>query len=141
MIEKPEATVVGRDVGYTDAIDGDPRSGGARPPITASGAARYARILAVAEVTVTGVLPVGDTSGAIPYFIVDTATDAVVARVILPDAVRQYNTVSMIIKIPSAGGPHAIGTFGEAGDFRPSAFLRVGGPAVDAGARGSGGRM
>jgi hypothetical protein len=141
MIEKPEETFVGPDIRKAPTTRGDPRFGGVRPPITASGVARYAGVLAVAEVTVTGVLPVGDTSGAIPYFIVDTATDAVVARVILPDAVRQYNTVSMIIKIPSAGGPHAIGTFGEAGDFRPSTFLRVGGPAVDAGARGSGGRM
>ncbi|MBV8473271.1 MAG: hypothetical protein JO107_01660 [Hyphomicrobiales bacterium] len=141
MIEKPETLLVGADVRNAVAIRSDPRSGGTRPPITASAAARYAGVLAVAEVTVTGVLPVGDTAEAIPYFIIDTATDAVVGRVVLPDAVRQYNAVSMIVKIPSAGGPHAIGTFGEAGDFRPSAFLKVGGPAADAGARGSAGPM
>ena len=39
----------------------------------------------------------------------------------------------MIVKIPATGGPHAIGTFGEAGDFRPSSFLKVGSLAVEAG--------
>ncbi len=40
------------------------------------------------EITVTGVLPKGDTTGTVTYFIVDTANNIVVGQVVLPNAVK-----------------------------------------------------
>ena len=38
----------------------------------------------VPEVTVTGTLPMGDTTGIVTYLITDTTTNGVVGQVVLP---------------------------------------------------------
>jgi hypothetical protein len=81
--------------------------------------------MAVSEVTVIGTLPSGDTTSSVTYFIIDRAKNAIVGQVVLPNASNQHNSVSMTVKVPSAGGPHDIGTFDDAGNFRAAEFLRV----------------
>jgi hypothetical protein len=81
--------------------------------------------MAVSEVTVIGTLPSGDTTSSVTYFIIDRAKNAIVGQVVLPNASKQINSVSMAVKVPSAGGPHDIGTFDDAGNFHACGFLRV----------------
>jgi len=81
----------------------------------------------VPEVTVTGTLPMGDTTGIVTYFVIDTTTNTVVGQVILPNAVNKETSVSVSVKVPSASASYQIGTFDEDG-FHASSFLSVRNP-------------
>ena len=81
----------------------------------------------VPEVTVTGTLPMGDTTGIVTYLITDTTTNGVVGQVVLPNAVKEKTSVSMIVKVPNASASYQIGSFDEDG-FHVSSFLSVSNP-------------
>ena len=89
---------IGADVAAANSPVGASASGGrwelasprARAPLTALATASYPGVLAAVELMVTGDLPLGDTSKPVPFFIVDTSTNAVVGKVVLPDAVREH---------------------------------------------------
>ena len=81
----------------------------------------------VPEVTVTGTLPMGDTTGIVTYFVIDTTTNSVVGQVVLPNAVKKKTSVSMTVKVPNASASYQIGTFDEDG-FHASSFLSVRNP-------------
>jgi len=85
---------------------------------------------AVMEVTIRGVLPIGDTTENVTYFILDTARSAIVGQVNLPKAVKRSLAVALTVKVPSAAGSLAIGTF-EGGNFQVASFLRVETPTVE----------
>lgn len=107
-----------------------------RSPLTASGMAAYPGILAaVYEITVTGVLPKGNTTKNVTYFIVD-ANNTIVGQILLPDASEKYNSVSIALKVSSASAPYSIGTFDDRG-FHPSNFLSVRNPVSNQGPRGA----
>jgi hypothetical protein len=99
----------------------------AEAPLTAAARLSYAGVLAV-EVTVTGTLPVGNTTANVTYLIVDRARNAIVGQVVLPDAMPQSTGVAIPIRVPSGGGSLEIGTFDANGAFQPCAFLSVSGP-------------
>lgn len=101
----------------------------------------YAAGFAVMEVTVRGVLPIGDGTENVTYFVLDTAKSAIVGQVVLPKAVKRSLAVALTVKVPSTAGSFAIGTFDDGGSFRVASFLRVESPSVDgAGAVGPSGR-
>ncbi|MER9581975.1 hypothetical protein [Mesorhizobium sp. M0276] len=102
----------------------------------------YTAGFAVMEVTVRGVLPIGDTTENVTYFILDTAKSAIVGQVVLPKAVKRSLAVALTVKVPSTAGSYAIGTFDDGGSFQPANFLRVESPSVDrpGGAVGPSGR-
>ena len=115
----------------------------AYPPLTATGQASYAGVLALSEITVTGTLPNGSTTGVVTHFIVDTATGTIVGQVMLPDAAQQNKSVAITIKVPSDRAEYSIGTFDSNGNFQPSSFLHVPSPTRDprpSGAVGPSGR-
>src|SRR5882724_5964944 len=86
---------------------------------------------AVMEVTVRGVLPIGDTTENVTYFILDTAKSAIVGQVVLPKAVKRSLAVAFTVKVPSTAGSLAIGTFDDGGNFQVASFLRVEIPTVE----------
>ncbi len=90
----------------------------------------YTAGFAVMEVTVRGVLPIGDTTENVPYFILDTAKSAIVGQVVLPKAVTRSLAVALTVKVPSTASSLAIGTFDDGGNFEAAGFLRVETPAV-----------
>jgi hypothetical protein len=90
----------------------------------------YTAGFAVMEVTVRGVLPIGDATENVTYFILDTAKSAIVGQVILPKAVKRSLAVALTVKVPSSAGSLSIGTFDDAGNFEVASFLRVEPPAV-----------
>ena len=102
----------------------------------------YIAGFAVMEVAVRGVLPIGDTTENVTYFILDTAKSAIVGQVILPAGVKRSLAVALTVKVPAAAGSFAIGTFDDGGNFQVSSFLRVETPAVyrSSGAVGPSGR-
>lgn len=97
---------------------------------------------AVMAVTVRGVLPIGDATGNVIYFILDAAKNAIVGQVILPAAVKRSHAVAITVTVPSTAGSLAIGTFEDGGNFQAASFLRVESPAVGrpSGAVGPSGR-
>lgn len=101
----------------------------------------YATVSAGMDITVRGVLPIGDETGNVTYFILDAAKNAIVGQVILPAAVKRSHAVAITVKVPSTAGSLAIGTF-ENGNFQASGSLRVEAPAVGrpSGAVGPSGR-
>lgn len=90
----------------------------------------------VAEVMVTGLLPIGETIGPVTYFIVDTDQKCIVGQVVLPNALKKATPVSMAVKVPNATAPLAIGTFDADGNFQASSFLTVKAPVRPIGAVG-----
>ncbi|WFP79114.1 hypothetical protein [Mesorhizobium sp. WSM4906] len=102
----------------------------------------YTASFAVTEVTVRGVLPIGDTTENATYFILDTAKSAIVGQVMLPKAVKRSLAVALTVKVPSSAGSLAIGTFDDGGNFQVASFLRVEIPTVQRpdGAVGASGR-
>ncbi|MER8856014.1 DUF4347 domain-containing protein [Mesorhizobium australicum] len=106
-----------------------------RPPLTEVGMGIYAGIL-IAEVMVTGTLPVGNMGGPVTHYIVDTDRKAIVGQVVLPSAMPQPTPVSMAVKVPNATAALAIGTFDDSGAFLPSTILTVASPAKPTGAVG-----
>jgi hypothetical protein len=92
------------------------------------------------EITITGTLPNGNTTETVTYFIIDTTRNTVVGQVVLPDAVKQNNSVSLTVKVPSSNGSFAVGTFSGNGNFQPSSFLHVNTPATDQRPSGAVGR-
>src|SRR5690242_4665174 len=101
----------------------DKRGPNAPPPLTAAGMARYAGILAPCDINITGTLPTGDTTKTVTYFITDAAAN-IVGQVVLPDAVKNYNSVSVNLTVPKPSSSYAIGTFDNDG-FHPADFLSV----------------
>ncbi|WP_155765338.1 hypothetical protein [Mesorhizobium erdmanii] len=91
----------------------------------------YTAGFAVIEVTVRGVLPIGDTTENVTYFILDTAKSAIVGQVVLPKAVKRSLAVALTVKVPGTAASLAIGTFGDGGNFEAASFLRVETPAVE----------
>ena len=69
----------------------------------------------------------GDTTGIVTYLIIDTTTNGVVGQVVLPNAVKEKTSVSMIVKVPNASASYQIGTFDEDG-FHVSSFLSIHNP-------------
>ncbi|PBB84925.1 MULTISPECIES: hypothetical protein [unclassified Mesorhizobium] len=90
----------------------------------------YTASFAVMEVTVRGVLPIGDSTENVTYFLLDTAKNSIVGQVILPKAVKRSLAVALTVKVPSTAGSLAIGTFDDGGNFQVASFLRVEIPAV-----------
>ncbi|WP_322418098.1 hypothetical protein [Mesorhizobium huakuii] len=90
----------------------------------------YITGFAVMEVAVRGVLPIGDTTENVTYFILDTAKSAIVGQVVLPKAVKRSLAVAVTVKVPAAAGSFAIGTFDDGGTFQTCSFLRVESPTV-----------
>jgi hypothetical protein len=99
----------------------------ARSPLTAAGMANYAGLLAANDITITGTLPNGNTTRSVTYFIIDPTTNTIVGQVVLPDAVKQNNSVSLTLKVPKASSSYAIGTF-DNDSFHASSFLSVRNP-------------
>jgi hypothetical protein len=123
--------IVGRDVfGSSWELFAGPGAAVPRPPLTAAGIESYAGVLAL-EITVTGTLPNGNTTGVVTHFVVDRTKGAIVGQVVLPDAARQNNSVSLNVKVPGIAAAFAIGTFDDAGNFQESTFLRVNNPVTD----------
>ncbi|MER9197307.1 hypothetical protein NKJ52_24335 [Mesorhizobium australicum] len=91
----------------------------------------YTAGFAVMEVTVRGVLPIGDATENVTYFILDTAKSAIVGQVVLPKAVKRSLAVALTVKVPSTAGSFAIGMFDDGGSFKVASFLRVESPSVD----------
>jgi hypothetical protein len=85
----------------------------------------YTAGFAVMEVTVRGVLPIGDATENVTYFLLDTARSAIVGQVMLPRAVKRSMAVALTVKVPSNASSLAIGTFDDAGNFQVVDFLRV----------------
>ena len=102
----------------------------------------YTAGFGVMEVTVRGVLPIGDTTENVTYFILDTAKSAIVGQVMLPKAVKRSLAVALTVRVPSSAGSLAIGTFDDGGNFQVASFLPVDTPAVQSpdGAVGASGR-
>ncbi|WP_141247165.1 hypothetical protein [Mesorhizobium sp. WSM3866] len=102
----------------------------------------YATSSTAMDVTVRGVLPIGDATEHTTYFILDAAKNAIVGQVILPAAVKRSHAVAITVKVPSTAGSLAIGTFDDGGNFQASGFLRVEAPLVGrpSGAIGPSGR-
>lgn len=121
------------------ALNIQTKDAAARPPLTEVGMGIYAGIL-VAEVMVTGMLPVGAMGGPITYYIVDTERKTIVGQVILPGAMPQATPVSMAVKVPNGTAPLAIGTYDPSGNFQASDILSVNAPAKPTGAVGPSGR-
>lgn len=96
----------------------------ARSPLTKAGIARYLGVLAAYEINITGTLPEGKTTENVTYFIADTTSNTLVGTVLLPDAVEQKTSVSLILKVAKPSASFAIGTFKD-GVFHPSRFLSV----------------
>lgn len=96
----------------------------------------YAGVL-IAEVMVTGTLPVGNITRPVTYYIFDTDQKAIVGQVMLPDAMPKATSVAMAVKVPDATAPLAIGTFDAVGNFQRSGVLNVNAPAKPAGSLGS----
>ena len=69
----------------------------------------------------------GATTGIVTYLITDTTTNGVVGQVVLPNAVKEKTSVSMIVKVPNASASYQIGTFEEDG-FHVSSFLSIHNP-------------
>jgi hypothetical protein len=90
----------------------------------------YTAGFAVMEVTVRGVLPIGDMTENETYFVLDTAKNAIVGQVVLPKAVKRSLAVALTVKVPSTARSLAIGTFGDGGNFEATSFLRVETPAL-----------
>ncbi|WP_195174775.1 DUF4347 domain-containing protein [Mesorhizobium sp. INR15] len=111
----------------------------ARSPLTEVGMGIYAGIL-IAEVMVTGTLPVGNMAGPVTYYIVDSDQKAIVGQVMLPGAMPKATPVSMAVKVPNITAPLAIGTFDDSGNFQPSKILSVSASAKPTGAMGPSGR-
>ncbi|MGY2997359.1 hypothetical protein ACVWWD_006220 [Mesorhizobium sp. URHB0026] len=141
----------GVPVAAADDLVGSPSFGGdwalniqtkdaaVRPPLTEVGMGIYAGIL-VAEVMVTGMLPVGAMGGPVTYYILDTERKTIVGQVILPGAMPQATPVSMAVKVPNATARLAIGTYDPSGNFQASDILSVNAPAKPTGAVGPSGR-
>jgi hypothetical protein len=49
----------------------------------------------------------------------------IVGHMMLPDAIRQNNSVAITVKVPSAPASYAVGTFESGGDFQATCFLSV----------------
>ena len=90
----------------------------------------YTTGFAATDVTVRGVLPIGDEPENVTYFVLDTDKNALVGQVILPKSVKRSLAVAITVKVPSTARSLAIGTFGEAGTFETVRFLRVDIPSV-----------
>lgn len=141
------ARAAGTPVAAAEDLVGSPALGGdwklnvrtskaaTRPPLTEVGMGIYAGIL-IAEVMVTGTLPVGNMGGPVTHYIVDTDRKAIVGQVVLPSAMPQPTPVSMAVKVPNATAALAIGTFDDSGAFLPSTILTVASPAKPTGAVG-----
>jgi hypothetical protein len=100
-------------------------------PLTAAGRMRYPGVLAAFEITITGTLPNGSTTRNVTHFVIDAVTGTIVSQIILPDAVRQNNSVAITVKVPSSSASYAIGTFDVSGDFQATSFLSVSNAAGD----------
>ena len=102
----------------------------------------YTAGFAVIEVTVRGVLPIGEKAENENYFILDTVKSAIVGQVVLPKAVQRSLAVALTVKVPSSAQALAIGTFDDGGNFQVADFLRVETPTVGhpGGAAGPSGR-
>ncbi|AZO02025.1 hypothetical protein EOA27_35925 [Mesorhizobium sp. M2A.F.Ca.ET.037.01.1.1] len=90
----------------------------------------YTAGFAVMDVAVRGVLPIGDDTGNVTYFVLDTTKSAIVGQVNLPKTVKRSLAVSLNVKVPSTAGSLAIGTFDDGGNFQVASFLRVETPVV-----------
>ncbi|RVD54946.1 hypothetical protein EN828_28505 [Mesorhizobium sp. M2D.F.Ca.ET.185.01.1.1] len=90
----------------------------------------YTAGFAVMEVTVRGVLPIGEKTENENYFILDTVKSAIVGQVVLPKAVQRSLAVALTVKVPSSAQALAIGTFDDGGNFQVADFLRVETPTV-----------
>lgn len=110
----------------------------AHPPLTEFGMGIFAGIL-IAEVVITGMVPVGTMGGPVTYYIVDTDKTAIVGQVRLPDAMPKATPVSMAVKVPDAKASLAIGTFDDGGKFHPADHLKVDAPSDPVGAVGPSG--
>ncbi|TIW27300.1 MAG: hypothetical protein E5V81_04835 [Mesorhizobium sp.] len=90
----------------------------------------YTAGFAVMDVAVRGVLPIGDDTENVTYFVLDMAKSAIVGQVNLPKTVKRSLAVSLNVKVPSTAGALAIGTFDDGGNFQVASFLRVETPVV-----------
>ena len=79
------------------------------------------------EFSITGTLPIGDTTGNVTYFVIDTTTNTVVGHVVLPNAVQKETSVAVPVNVPNASASYQIGTFDEDG-FHASSFLSIHNP-------------
>jgi hypothetical protein len=131
--------LVGSSPGSSSTPVGPNKRHRVEPPLTAAGIASYAGLLPASEITIVGTLPNGNTTGTVTYFVIDTAKNSIVSQVVLPDAAKQNNSVSLILKVPTAAASFAVGTFDSDGNFRPASFLRVVSPSVPSGAVGRSG--
>jgi hypothetical protein len=128
-----------RALGGEWKLEGEHGKDAAQSPLTREGMMSFTAGFAVMEVTVRGVLPIGDATENVTYFILDTAKSAIVGQVVLPKAVKRSLAVALTVKVPSTAGSLAIGTF-DGGNFQVASFLRVETPAAPTGAVGPSGR-
>jgi hypothetical protein len=101
------------------------------PPLTKAGVAAYAGVLAAYEITVSGPVPEGSTTGAVTYFVIDKVTSNVLGHIVLPNASTQVHGFSIILKVAALADAYDVGVFGADGRFVSSGF------AVEAPPRGA----
>src|SRR5689334_17883954 len=94
----------------------------------------YAAVFPAIEITVSGPIKKGTTTGTITYFILDKSDNAVVGNIILPDASLQVNSFRMPVRVSRLSN-FDVGTYDNAGRFISAGFS-VETPTIPTGAVG-----
>ena len=74
------------------------------------------------QLTISGRIPDGPTTGAITYFVVDKSKRAVVGSITLPNAAKQNNAFRMIVEVASLSDGYDVGVFDGTGGFTSAGF-------------------
>jgi hypothetical protein len=74
------------------------------------------------EITVSGRIPKGPTTGTITYFVVDKSKRAIVGNITLPNASTQSSAFRITVKVPSLSDSYDVGVFNAAGNFVSAGF-------------------
>ena len=90
------------------------------------------------EITISGHISNGPTTGSITYFVVDRAGDAIVGNITLPNASTVANAFSLEVKIPEYSDSIDVGLLDGDGKFVSAGFTIEGGkrPTGAVGPRG-----
>ena len=74
------------------------------------------------QLTVSGRIPNGPTTGAITYFVVDKSKRAIVGNITLPNAAMQNNAFRITVEVASLSDDYDVGMFDGAGGFVSAGF-------------------
>jgi hypothetical protein len=98
-----------------------PGAGELQPPITAAAMRAWSHVLAP-EITVSGSIPQGQTTANITYFVVDSASNAIVGNITLPDASTIANSFRLNVRVPHLSDSFDVGTMSDDGEFASAGF-------------------